>query len=62
MPFYMRKYMVRIKTQNTCKVCGKEFEGLSRYYCSMQCAEADGLPKKLEKAWQNVKGHTQQLS
>ena len=54
--------MTRIKTQSTCKVCGKEFDGLSMNYCSIQCADMDGLPKKLEKAWQNVKGHTQQLS
>ena len=58
----MRKYMTRIKVQSTCKVCGKEFEGLSRNYCSMECAKVDGLPEKLQKAWHNVKGHTQQLS
>jgi predicted nucleic acid-binding Zn ribbon protein len=58
----MRKYLVRIKPKNICKVCGMEFEGLSKYYCSIQCANVDDLPKKLEKAWQNNQGHTKQLS
>jgi hypothetical protein len=58
----MCKYMVRIKSKRTCKVCGMEFEGLSQNYCSIQCANADGLPQKLEKAWHYVKRHTQKLS
>lgn len=58
----MRKYLVRINPHNICKVCGKEFDGLSKYYCSMQCAKVDDLPKKLEKAWQNNHGHTTKLS
>lgn len=58
----MRKTVTKVDLQNSCHVCGKKFEGLSKNYCSMKCAEADGLPNKLQKAWQNVKGHTQQLS
>ncbi len=45
-----------------CKICGKEFEGLSRIYCSWQCAEADNLTAKLKVAWNNNKGHTQRLA
>jgi len=58
----MDKKMTRIKTISACKVCGKEFDGLSRNYCSTKCAEFENLPKKLEKAWQNVKKYTLQLN
>lgn len=55
----MRKNIAKIEVQNVCHVCGKRFEGLSRNYCSMECAKSDGLPNKLQKAWQNIKVHTQ---
>jgi endogenous inhibitor of DNA gyrase (YacG/DUF329 family) len=58
----MRKYLIRVESQNLCKVCGKEFEGFSKYYCSKKCAKVDDLPKKLEKAWYNIKGYTKKLS
>jgi hypothetical protein len=57
----MRKYLIRVESQKICKVCGKEFEGFSEYYCSIQCAKVDDLPKKLEKAWHNIKGYTKKL-
>jgi len=56
----MDKNMTRTKTLSACKVCGKAFDGLSMGYCSKKCSEFDNLPKKLEKAWQNVKKYTLQ--
>ncbi len=41
----------------TCQNCGKHFEGISRNYCSWNCAEADGLPKKLVRTMLNDIGH-----
>ncbi|MBI5696917.1 MAG: hypothetical protein HZC29_00085 [Thaumarchaeota archaeon] len=47
-----------------CRTCGKEFDGVTREFCSWQCEEnhTKSLKKKLADAVKDDPGHTQKMS